>query len=167
MSRTIRLFGVLALSLALIAAPVFAEEQSGSTSTTTTSSTTDSSADSTGATAVTPVADVPAADAITPAAPAAPATPPALKPITITFSGDLTAIATDSTPAMITVQDRYGVKKEISVPSEAKIAQSGAAKVLADLKAGDKLTVEYTYDVSTGKRVAQSINVGEAAAANR
>ena len=68
-----------------------------------------------------------------------------------------------STPAMITVQDRYGVKKEISVPAEAKIAQGTAAKTLAELKVGDKLTVEYTYDVATGKRTAQSITIGEAA----
>lgn len=67
---------------------------------------------------------------------------------------------------MITVQDRYGVKKEISVPVEAKISQGGASKSLSDLKAGDKLTVEYTYDVATGKRTAQAISLGEAAPGN-
>ena len=34
---------------------------------------------------------------------------PVLKPILITFSGDLTALNTQASPAMITVQDRYGV----------------------------------------------------------
>lgn len=96
----------------------------------------------------------------------APVTPPALKPITITFSGDLSAVSSTDTPPMITVQDRYGVKKEISVPAEAKIAQGGSAKALTDLKTGDKLTVEYTYDVATGKRTAQSISIGEASPAN-
>ena len=110
-------------------------------------------------------------------APAAPATTqapvpeatqaPALKPITITFSGDLGAVDAKATPAMITVQDRYGVKKEISVPAEAKVMQGEATKALGDLKVGDKLTVEYTYDVATGKRTAQTITIGEAAAANR
>lgn len=72
--------------------------------------------------------------------------------------------ATDN-PPMITVTDRYGVKKEISVPAEAKVAAGTAAKSLADLKAGDKVTVEYTYDVATGKRAAQNISIGEATAA--
>ena len=95
----------------------------------------------------------------------APVTPPALKPITITFSGDLSAVSSTETPPMITVQDRYGVKKEISIPAEAKISQGSATKALSDLKTGDKLTVEYTYDVATGKRTAQSISIGEAAPA--
>ncbi len=98
-----------------------------------------------------------------PAALVTPPAPPALKPIVITFSGDLASVNTQAAPAMITVQDRYGVKKEIEVPAGAKIAQGTAAKALADLKVGDKLTVEYTYDVATGKRSAQSITVGEAA----
>lgn len=92
----------------------------------------------------------------------APIAPPALKPITITFSGELSTVSATDTPPMITVQDRYGVKKEISVPPEAKIAQGTAAKSVSDLKPGDKLTVEYSYDVATGKRTAQSISIGEA-----
>ena len=68
---------------------------------------------------------------------------------------------------MVTVQDRYGVKKEISVPTEAKIMSGTDVKTLADLKTGDKVTVEYTYDVATGKRTAQSITVGEAPAAGK
>ncbi|MBI3323234.1 MAG: hypothetical protein HYZ95_02075 [Candidatus Omnitrophica bacterium] len=121
-------------------------------------------------------ASAPAAPAASPAAPAeapaeapapeaAPIIPPALKPITITFSGDLAAVDAGGTPATVTVQDRYGVKKEIAVPADAKIAQGAAAKALSDLKTGDKLTVEYTYDVATGKRTAQSISIGEAAPA--
>lgn len=87
--------------------------------------------------------------------------PPALKPIVITFSGDLASIDAKTTPATITVQDRYGVRKEIALPEEAKIAQGNAAKTWSDLKTGDKLTVEYTYDVATGKRSAQSVVIGE------
>ena len=93
----------------------------------------------------------------TPVAPA----PPALKPIVITFSGDLASIDAKTTPATITVQDRYGVRKEIALPGEAKIAQGSMAKTWSDLKTGDKLTVEYTYDVATGKRTAQSVMIGE------
>ena len=96
-----------------------------------------------------------------PAAPA-PVAPPALKPITITFSGEVASVAATENPPMITIQDRYGVKKEIAVPSDAKIAAGTASKALLDLKAGDKVTVEYTYDVATGKRTAQTITVGEA-----
>jgi hypothetical protein len=84
-----------------------------------------------------------------------------LKPIVITFSGEATSVNPGTIPANITVQDRYGVKKEISIPAEAKIMQGANPKALADLKAGDKVTVEYTYDVTTGKRTAQSIAIGE------
>jgi hypothetical protein len=131
--------------------------------------TTDAAASTT--TAAAPAADqsspaVPAAtdaNAPTQAAPAAvaPAAIPALKPIVITFSGELAAVDAKATPATVTVQDRYGVRKEISLPSEAKITQNGAAKTAADLKVGDKLTVEYTYDVASGKRTAQVITCGE------
>lgn len=96
----------------------------------------------------------------------APVAPPALKPITITFSGDLSTVSATDAPPMIAVQDRYGVKKEISVPAEAKIMLGDAGKSLSDLKAGDKVTVEYTYDVATGKRTAQSISIGEPAPAS-
>lgn len=95
----------------------------------------------------------------------APVAPPALKPIVITFTGDLVSVDSKATPAMITVKDRYGVSKEIGVPSEAKISQGTASKGLADLKTGDKLTVEYTYDVAMGKRTAQMISAGETAPA--
>lgn len=102
----------------------------------------------------------------TPAAAPEPAEiPPALKPITITFSGDLLEVDAGAAPAVMTVQDRYGVKKQMEVPSDAKIAQGTDARALADLKVGDKLTVEYTYEVATGKRTAKSITVGEAAPA--
>ncbi len=115
-----------------------------------------------------PASPAPAAGTeMTPAVPAPAALPPAppvLKPIVITFSGDLAAVSAAGTPPMITVQDRYGVRKEIVVPSEAKITAGGTAKALGDLKVGDKLTVEYTYDVATGKRAAQSIAIGSAGA---
>lgn len=112
-------------------------------------------------------AAVPAApatpEATTPAPPVA--TPPALKPITITFTGELASLDTKGPMAMVTVKDRYGVTKEISCPGDCKITMGGMSKTLADLKVGDKATVEYTYDVATGKRTAQSITLGEAAAA--
>jgi len=117
------------------------------------------------ATAVTPAA--PAAPAPDAALPVTPPAPPALKPIIITFSGELGAVNTSASPAMITVQDRYGVKKEISVPAQASIAQGTLSRALSDLKVGDRLTVEYTYDVATGKRTAQNIALGEAAAAGQ
>lgn len=106
------------------------------------------------------------APATTPApSEAAPEAPPALKPISISFGGEVSEINTSTTPASITVQDRYGVKKQIEVPSDAKVTKGTVAGALADLKVGDKLTVEYTYEVATGKRMAKSINVGEGAAA--
>ena len=149
-ARLLWVIGIFALALALMPAFSFAaeKEQMGSTAS-------DMSMPDSAATAASPAA--------MPAPAATPAAPPALKPIVITFSGDLSAVDAQASPAMITVQDRYGVKKEISVPAEAKIMQGTATKVLTDLKVGDKLTVEYTYDVATGKRAAQSITVGEGA----
>ena len=88
---------------------------------------------------------------------------PALKPIVITFSGELSSVDANASPAAMTVQDRYGVRKEIAIPAEAKIAQGADTKAVTDLKVGDKLTVEYTYDVATGKRTAQAITIGETA----
>ncbi len=103
-------------------------------------------------------ADAPSAEVAAPAPVAI--TPPALKPITITFSGEV--VSADVAGSQVTIQDRYGVKKEIAVPAEAKISQGANSKALGDLKAGDKVTVEYTYDVASNKRAAQSISVGEA-----
>lgn len=108
----------------------------------------------------------PAAQSPQPAPADVPA-PPALKPITITFTGDLTALDSSAAPASMTVQDRYGVKKEIACPGDCKITAGEEPKTLADLKVGDKLTVEYTYDVATGKRTAQAITVGGATATTR
>lgn len=150
---------VLIVSLMLLPAVSFAAEHGGKEM----SSTSDAPAAPESAAPEAPPA---APAAVTPVTPEpAPVAPPALKPITITFSGDLSALSATETPPMISVQDRYGVKKEISVPAEAKVTQAGSAKSLSDLKVGDKLTVEYNYDVATGKRTAQSISIGEAAAA--
>ncbi len=164
MSRMTRFFAVFVFGIVLSAAPLFAEEygspapsdgEKAGTSKTVASSDAAAPAD---AAPETPVS----AETSAPAAPA-PVAPPALKPITITFSGEVASVAATDNPPMITVQDRYGVKKEISVPAEAKITAGPAAKGLADLKSGDKVTVEYTYDVATGKRTAQTITVGEPA----
>ena len=159
MSRIKWVLGILVVSWVLLPAAVFAAEHGGKEhggSTTASSS----------GTAAAPSDAAPTATVSTAAQPAV-VTPPALKPITITFSGEISSINTTDTPPMIAVQDRYGVKKEISVPGEAKVAQGQTAKTLADLKAGDKVTVEYTYDVATGKRTAQTISIGEASPAGQ
>jgi len=64
-------------------------------------------------------------------------------------------------PPQIAVRDRYGEEKEIQTPAEAAVTAGGAKKGLSDLKVGDKVTVEYEFDVATGKRTAKSITVGE------
>lgn len=164
-------WGMSVLVVSLIFAPLsgFAAEHGGQEHGGATSApAAEESGDEAAASVSAPVESVPATPApeVAPAAPSAPAEPPpVLKPITITFSGDASEINAGATPAVITVQDRYGVKKQIDVPSDAKIAQGTNAKALSDLKTGDKLTVEYTYEVATGKRTAKSITVGEAAAA--
>lgn len=101
--------------------------------------------------------------ASTPAAPAAKPAPaaPALKPIVIKFSGMIKAIKEKD----VTVQDKYGVTKEMTVPAEAKVTHGSAPASLSDLKSGDEVTVEYTYDVQTGKRTVQALAIAEAAAA--
>ncbi len=66
---------------------------------------------------------------------------------------------------MISVQDRYGVKKDISVSAEAKVTKGAESKPWSDLKAGGKLAGGYTYDVAPGKRTAQTISIGESAPA--
>ena len=182
--------GILAVSLVLVSAPSFAAEKEhggtehGGTSTAPSGTAapagpggTSTPAPFPGMEQSAPPAGAPTAAATAPAAPesaptapaaaAAPVAPPALKPITITFSGDVSAVNSTDNPPMVTVQDRYGVKKEISVPAESKIMSGTASKALADLKTGDKVTVEYTYDVATGKRTAQSITIGEAPAAGK
>lgn len=159
MFRATCLIAILTVSLALLPSAGLAEEHGGAAAAG--SGAASEHGGQTAASTSAPAAPAEApADA--PAPEAAPIIPPALKPITITFSGDLLAVDAGGTPATVTVQDRYGVKKEIAVPAEAKVTQGAAAKALPDLKAGDKLTVEYTYDVATGKRTAQSISVGEA-----
>ena len=160
MVRMIRLIGVSVLGLVLVAAPSFAKESA----TPADPAAVDVGSDAPPAADSAPALPVEGAAVSTPAAPA-PVAPPALKPIPITFSGEVATVAAAENPPMITIQDRYGVKKEISVPSEAKVTAGTASKALADLKGGDKVTVEYTYDVATGKRTAQTITVGEAATA--
>ena len=164
MCRMPRLIGVFSICFVLTTASSFAEDANKNTMGTDASA---PAADQGSAAPAVPAAPAPETPAVTDSAPAAPApvAPPALKPITITFSGEVASVAAAENPPMITIQDRYGVKKEIAVPSDAKITAGTASKALADLKAGDKVTVEYTYDVATGKRTAQTITVGEATAA--
>ena len=168
MSRMIRWVGVFVFGLVLMAVPSFAEESATPADPASMDTSIDTSMDkgSEAAPAADPVPELSVeGEAVpVPAAPA-PVVPPALKPITITFSGEVATVAAAENPPMITIQDRYGVKKEISVPAEAKITAGTAAKALANLKGGDKVTVEYTYDVATGKRTAQMSTVGEAGTA--
>lgn len=173
MSRTLRLISLLVLGFGLAVGPSIAEESvtAPPADAVTEGGGSQGSADALVTEAVPEAAPevtpadplaLPATPDAVPAAPA-PVAPPALKPITITFSGEVASV--DAAGTMITIQDRYGVKKEISVPGEAKITAGADSKTLADLKASDKVTVEYTYDVATGKRTAQTIAVGEPAAA--
>lgn len=103
-------------------------------------------------------AEAPAAPVTAPAAPAAPAVKaapavPDLKPIVIKFSGEVVQVnRQDAEHPGLTVRDRYGVTKEMT--AEAKAVES--------LKTGDQATVEYTYDVATGKRQVQTATVTQA-----
>ena len=95
-------------------------------------------------------APAPAAPAAAPVA--APATPD-LKPIVIKFSGEVVQVnQQDAARPMLTVRDRYGVTKEMT--AEPKAVES--------VKTGDQVTVEYTYDVATGKRQVQTATVTQA-----
>ena len=163
------IMGVLVLTFAVMPVLALAAEHggkehggtgaaaSGASSDTGEGTSGDVTAPDAGITDTTPAATQPETTTTVPTTP-----PPALKPIVITFSGDLSSMDAKATPPTITVKDRYGVTKEIAVPGEAKIMQGAASKTVADLKVNDNLTVEYVYDVATGKRTAQIITVGEA-----
>ncbi|OGX37786.1 MAG: hypothetical protein A3C53_00805 [Omnitrophica WOR_2 bacterium RIFCSPHIGHO2_02_FULL_68_15] len=110
-----------------------------------------------------PSAEAPAAPAV-PEAPVTPAEAPAvaapavpdLKPIVIKFSGEIVQVnRQDAEHPALTVRDRYGVTKEMT--SDAKAVEA--------VKTGDQVTVEYTYDVATGKRQVQTVAVTQAAQA--
>ena len=118
------------------------------------------------ASVATPAADSSAAatPAVVPAPAIATPAAPALKPIVITFGGEISAVDIKTTPGMVTVKDRYNVTKEMKVPADAKITEGAVAKTLSDLKVGSKVTVEYTYDVAKGDRTVQSISLSEPAA---
>jgi len=172
MSRMRWVLGVLILSVALMSAISMAEEQGSATvskesgeATQDYGGTATASATATSApmsmTSSTPAAV--ASEGVPAATPAASVMPPAIKPIVISFSGEAVSKteATASAPAKFAVQDRYGVKKEIACPAESKFSPEG--KSWADLKVGDKLTVEYVYNVASGERTAQVITIGESA----
>ncbi len=176
MTRGVWILGILVITLGVfpavgLAAEHGGQEHGGEKAAGSATSSDSAAADSTGnqqttASAAAAPADVSQApDVVVATAPAsvpADAPVPVLKPIIITFTGELSSVDTNASPASMTVQDRYGVRKEIALPAEAKITQGSSAKAVSDLKVGDKLTVEYTYDVATGKRSAQSIVIGEA-----
>lgn len=163
MLRTLWIASILLVSVAVLPWVGLAAEhggqEHGGASTAAPSGTAEHGGASSASTVTAPAQE--AATSAPEAPPLATPPPPALKPIVITFSGDLASVDAKTTPATITVQDRYGVRKEIALPEEAKINQGNTAKTWSDLKTGDKLTVEYTYDVATGKRAAQSVVIGE------
>lgn len=103
------------------------------------------------------LSQAPAAPA--PMAPVMPAPTPAapdLKPIVIKFSGEIVQVnQQDAGHPTVTVRDRYGVTKEMNAD----------AASIASVNTGDQVTVEYTYDVATGKRQVQTVSVTQAAAA--
>jgi len=104
-----------------------------------------------------------------PAAPAsapAPAAPQAPRPIVIKFSGEVVQInRQDPGQPVLTVRDRYGVTKEMMVDSASvKVARGTASVPLEDMKPGDQISAEYTYDVTTYKRSVQTITIAEASA---
>ena len=110
-----------------------------------------------------PAAEQPPAPAAT--APAAPApAQPAIRPIVIKFSGEVVQVNRQNPgQPMLTVRDRYGVTKEMSVdPAAIKVMRGTNAAGLDDVKQGDQVAVDYTYDVATGKRNVQSVTIAEA-----
>lgn len=160
MRRMTVFFGIFVLCLGTVSVAMAEEAGSSATVDSANTAAADTTTMTTADMANPPAEETAPVDSV-PVAPAPVAiTPPALKPITITFSGEV--VSADVAGSQITIQDRYGVKKEIAVPAEAKISQGANSKTLGDLKAGDKVTVEYTYDVASNKRAAQSISVGEA-----
>ena len=159
MSRMIRFVVLFALGM-VVAAPVFAEDKAATAPAAPAAPAATAPSDQSSAPAA-PEPASPLGDEAAPAAPA-PVAPPALKPIQITFSGEVASVSAAENPPKITIQDRYSTKKEIGVPPDAKITAGTASKSLSDLKAGDKVTVVYTYDVATGDRTALTITVGEA-----
>lgn len=110
--------------------------------------------------------DAPATDAAAPVI--APITPapepaPAIRPIVIKFSGEVVQVnrQTAAQP-VLTVRDRYGVTKEMTADvAGAKVMRGTTAASLDDLKPGDQISVDYTFDVATGKRSVQSITVAD------
>ncbi len=163
-SRTVRTTIVLLSVLALVPSVSLAAEHGGKEH----GGSSPAAPASTSTAVTSPAVATTTAPAPAPSAPAAAAAPatPALKPIVITFSGEVSAIDTKATPAVVTVKDRYNVTKEMKVSSDAKIMEGTIAKALADLKVGSKGTFEYTYDVAKGDRTVQSISLSEAAPAS-
>ncbi|MBI4314059.1 MAG: hypothetical protein HY594_04505 [Candidatus Omnitrophica bacterium] len=103
-----------------------------------------------------PAGETPAPAVVVPAA-------PALHPIPIKFSGELMQINKEGIQPLLTVKDRYGVTKEMAAdPASIKVTRGTDPAALDDLKQGDQVTVDYTYDVASGKRFVQSIAVGTA-----
>ena len=144
---------MIAAMVSVMSGPAWAEEAPAAPAATTDSAPAPAAASDT--------APAPSAPAV-PAAPAAPVAvapapaAPDLKPIVIKFSGEVVQVnKQDAAQPVLTIRDRYGVTKEMA--SEASAVEA--------LKTGDQVTVEYTYDVATGKRQVQTVSVTQAAAA--
>ncbi len=84
----------------------------------------------------------------------------------IKFSGEVVQInKQNAAQPMLTVRDRYGVTKEMSAEAGSiKVSRGTAAATIDDLKQGDQVSVDYTYDVATGKRHVQAVTIAEAQA---
>ena len=153
---------VLGIIVAMSASAAIAEEAAPAA----TGSADASSQATTSATPAAPTTPATPPDAA-PAAPAAVPVTPELRPIVIKFSGEVVQLnKQNATQPVLTVRDRYGVTKDmVADPSAAKVSRGSAAATLDDLKTGDQVSVEYTYDVASGKRHVQSVTIAEASAA--
>ncbi|HEY8459422.1 MAG TPA: DUF5666 domain-containing protein [Blastocatellia bacterium] len=82
---------------------------------------------------------------------------PAVSPVQKTVSGEVVSV--DSAQKEVTIKDGSGSEVKIAVNDSTKLTKGGQTVTLADLKAGDKVTVE--ADEAEGKLVAKSIAVTE------
>lgn len=87
---------------------------------------------------------------------------PTLRPIAIKFLGEIVQATKEASGnSVLTVRDRYGVTKEMTAdPASVKVVRGTDPATIDDLQPGDQITVDYTYDVASGKRFVQAILVG-------
>ena len=77
---------------------------------------------------------------------------------TLLIKGEIVTLDTsDPASSLLKVKDRYGFETPIYVTKETKITQNDQAVELADLKSGEMVEVEYSFDINTAKRHAANI----------